>query len=140
MPRAQSIAALDDGSVEVMVSPGDEVVPGTLLYVITPDDGGGCTTEVASQGFGWVRQYEASANGKSHGLNSDDLIGGMSFVPSFGWADDYDGAHVYVKKGTPLFVITPLEDGWEAGTIKGLTPRPTTVMKRREQKKLELAA
>jgi len=116
MAMSQSVAAAYDGSVEIMVAPGDEVFPGKLLYLITPADGGGCSDEVKAQGFGYIREYSLSDVG-------DDINSRLSPVPAFCWADDYDGSHFYVRKGTPLFVIDGHKDGARCGGNADLRPR-----------------
>jgi hypothetical protein len=44
---------------------------------------------------------------------------------------------VFVQKNTPLFIITREKTRREAGTIRGLTPRPTRVMWLRRQRLLK---
>lgn len=41
---------------------------------------------------------------------------------------------IFIEKGMPLFVIERESAGYKAGTIKGLTPRPTRVMFLRRQR------
>lgn len=45
---------------------------------------------------------------------------------------------VFLRKGTPLCLITRERTGNDAGTIKGLTPRPTNVIARRRRRFLKM--
>ena len=101
--------------VGVLVRPEQEVVPGKILFEVMGQQEGGCTEHITSKDYGVIKP----------------ILGGTMFHETNGAQLD-----VYVKKGTPMYRISIRPYGNDAGTIRGLTPRPTNVIARRARRQL----
>ncbi|MGB9151501.1 MAG: hypothetical protein WCD70_00245 [Alphaproteobacteria bacterium] len=114
------------------VTEGQMVTPGApLIDVMTPD---GIVETIFSQGWGVVAHIEggrifsaANSDERPEDDEEDDSEDGES-----GSARGSGSGTVFPKGSMICHIVA--RDGKEAGTIKGLTPRPTTVMANRYQR------
>ena len=114
---SQIVRAEEDGwLIRLHVEPDNEVQPGDALYDIVREDDGGLVKTVTSLQFGTVKAYDE-----------------ISIFP----AND-GSAPIHLKRGAPMFMIQEHDGGWQAGTIRGLTPRPTRVIAKRRARQLNL--
>ena len=121
------------------VAEGQRVTPGApLIDIMTPE---GIVETIFSKEWGTIAHIEggriffgANSNEREEDDDEDDEEDGES-----GSARSSSGGMGMVfSKGDLICQIAPPKDGHDAGTIRGLTPRPTNVMARRYARSMGL--
>jgi hypothetical protein len=116
---------------------GQLVTPGLpLIDIMTPE---GMVETIFSQGWGVVahieggRIFPSSNDNREEDDEEDDQDDGESGSARGGSGGS---SSVFPRGSLICHIVGP--DGWQAGTIRGLTPRPTTVIAKRRARQFNL--
>jgi hypothetical protein len=121
------------------VAEGQTIVPGApLLDVMTPE---GIVRTIMSEGWGIVAHIEGgrifpNANSNEERAEDDDEDDDDTGESGSARSSSGGSGSVFPKGSVICHIVG--RDGREAGTVKGLTPRPTTVIARRIARGLNL--
>ena len=118
---------------------GQMVTPGApLMDIMTPE---GVVETITSQSWGIVAHIEggrifSSANSNDERAEDDDEDEDEDGESGSARGGSGGSGAVFPKGSLICHIVG--RDGWETGTIKGLTPRPTTVIAKRRARGLNL--